>query len=246
MSRLANRRSRRSGRWLAGAIIVSLGLVLPARAIEMFTNFGDGSRIGLPSLEVPVQAYPGIPLRSDRIRARNRAQQARRAAEVTPRTGAEQAGVSPTGGATSRGSSKNPGGDGRPGYPGGGITIRPMGGQPFPSQGVAPQGKSVLRTPAGNGFPVPPPAASTPASTPQFQGTAWSDLRAGGTSSPAPTTPHNDTGGSFRGQTAPSAPTRPPAAEPVALPGFNQPVFPGTGQNPPPPTRSSPGPQPAR
>jgi hypothetical protein len=38
--------------------------------IEMFTFFGDGSRIGLPSLEVPVEAYPGIPLRSDRIRMR--------------------------------------------------------------------------------------------------------------------------------------------------------------------------------
>lgn len=44
-----------------------------ARAIEMFTFFGDGSRIGLPSLEVPVEAYPGIPLRSDRLRARRRA-----------------------------------------------------------------------------------------------------------------------------------------------------------------------------
>jgi hypothetical protein len=42
-------------------------------AIEMFTYFGDGSRIGLPSLEVPIEAYPGIPLRSDRIRARRRA-----------------------------------------------------------------------------------------------------------------------------------------------------------------------------
>ncbi|MBM4023429.1 MAG: hypothetical protein FJ284_14555 [Planctomycetes bacterium] len=42
------------------------------RAIEMFTYFGDGSRIGLPSLEVPVEAYPGIPLRSDRLRARRR------------------------------------------------------------------------------------------------------------------------------------------------------------------------------
>ena len=48
------------------------------RAIEMFTYFGDGSRIGLPSLEVPIEAYPGIPLRSDRIRARNRALQMRR------------------------------------------------------------------------------------------------------------------------------------------------------------------------
>ena len=44
-----------------------------AAAIEMFTYFGDGSRIGLPSLEVPIEAYPGIPLRSDRIRARRRA-----------------------------------------------------------------------------------------------------------------------------------------------------------------------------
>jgi hypothetical protein len=39
----------------------------------MFTYFGDGSRIGLPSLEVPIEAYPGIPLRSDRLRARRRA-----------------------------------------------------------------------------------------------------------------------------------------------------------------------------
>jgi hypothetical protein len=39
----------------------------------MFTFFGDGSRIGLPSLEVPVEAYPGIPLRSDRLRARRAA-----------------------------------------------------------------------------------------------------------------------------------------------------------------------------
>jgi hypothetical protein len=44
----------------------------------MFTYFGDGSRIGLPSLEVPIEAYRGIPLRSDRIRARNRAMQAGR------------------------------------------------------------------------------------------------------------------------------------------------------------------------
>ena len=42
----------------------------PVSGIEMFTFFGDGSRIGLPSLEVPVEAYPGIPLRSDRIRMR--------------------------------------------------------------------------------------------------------------------------------------------------------------------------------
>jgi hypothetical protein len=47
----------------------------PAMAIEMFTFFGDGSRIGLPNLEVPIEAYPGIPLRSDRIRARRRSMQ---------------------------------------------------------------------------------------------------------------------------------------------------------------------------
>lgn len=45
-------------------------LAAPAAAIEMFTYFGDGSQIGLPSLEVPIEAYPGIPLRSDRLRAR--------------------------------------------------------------------------------------------------------------------------------------------------------------------------------
>ena len=51
-------------------------------AVEMFTNFGDGSRIGLPSLEVPIEAYPGIPLRSDRIRARRRAMWGRPPAAV--------------------------------------------------------------------------------------------------------------------------------------------------------------------
>lgn len=55
-------------------LVVSLAAIPgDVRAIEMFTYFGDGSRIGLPSLEVPIEAYPGIPLRSDRIRARNRA-----------------------------------------------------------------------------------------------------------------------------------------------------------------------------
>ena len=55
---------------------VSAALPSPASAIEMFTFYGDGSRVGLPNLEVPVEAYPGIPLRSDRIRARRRAMQA--------------------------------------------------------------------------------------------------------------------------------------------------------------------------
>lgn len=58
----------------ASSALVAVALVAgQASAIEMFTYFGDGSRIGLPSLEVPIEAYPGIPLRSDRIRARRRA-----------------------------------------------------------------------------------------------------------------------------------------------------------------------------
>ena len=68
----------RASRRLAIPSVLLLAAALPAAAIEMFTYFGDGSRIGLPSLEVPVQAYPGIPLRSDRIRARSRSQQTRR------------------------------------------------------------------------------------------------------------------------------------------------------------------------
>jgi len=58
-------------RRLAAALTILVGLTtFPCPAVEMFTFFGDGSRIGLPSLEVPVEAYPGIPLRSDRLRAR--------------------------------------------------------------------------------------------------------------------------------------------------------------------------------
>jgi len=59
-------------------ILAAFAASLPetASGIEMFTYFGDGSRIGLPNLEVPVEAYPGIPLRSDRLRARRRAMQA--------------------------------------------------------------------------------------------------------------------------------------------------------------------------
>jgi len=71
--------------------LVALAVALAAAecgAIEMFTYFGDGSRIGLPSLEVPVEAYPGIPLRSDRIRMRRRG---RRQAPVTATPGAETA-----------------------------------------------------------------------------------------------------------------------------------------------------------
>jgi hypothetical protein len=74
-----------------------------ASGIEMFTYYGDGSRIGLPNLEVPIEAYPGIPLRSDRLRARRRAQQT--------------------------GSSVRLGPTGLPTRPGG-IIIRPMPTQP--------------------------------------------------------------------------------------------------------------------
>lgn len=95
------------GRAIAAAGILSLGMVLPAGAIEMFTYFGDGSRVGLPSLEVPIQAYPGIPLRSDRIRARMRSQQARRASAADSAT-------------------RSAAPDGRMAIPGSGITIRPM------------------------------------------------------------------------------------------------------------------------
>ena len=67
MPALATRR-----RWLLAVPLVALAAA-DCPAIEMFTFFGDGSRIGLPSLEVPVEAYPGIPLRSDRLRARRAA-----------------------------------------------------------------------------------------------------------------------------------------------------------------------------
>ncbi len=69
------RSSARHHRWPAAAVAFALALAAAdSPGIEMFTYFGDGSRIGLPSLEVPIEAYPGIPLRSDRIRARRRAQ----------------------------------------------------------------------------------------------------------------------------------------------------------------------------
>jgi len=70
MSFFAQPRARRLAT-LAVATVTLAATDCPA--IEMFTFFGDGSRIGLPSLEVPIEAYPGIPLRSDRLRARRRA-----------------------------------------------------------------------------------------------------------------------------------------------------------------------------
>ena len=71
---------------LAAVLVIAsaAGHASAGRAIEMFTFFGDGSRIGLPSLEVPIEAYPGIPLRSDRIRARNRAMMMRRSGPAQP------------------------------------------------------------------------------------------------------------------------------------------------------------------
>jgi len=72
----------------AGVAVVALALAAgETAAIEMFTYFGDGSRIGLPSLEVPIEAYPGIPLRSDRIRARRRAARPGPSAAVRAATG---------------------------------------------------------------------------------------------------------------------------------------------------------------
>ncbi len=73
------------------AATIVFGHAPAAPAIEMFTYFGDGSRIGLPSLEVPIEAYPGIPLRSDRIRARNRAMMMRRSGPGQPTAGQTRA-----------------------------------------------------------------------------------------------------------------------------------------------------------
>jgi hypothetical protein len=71
-----------SGILVAG--LLSTLTAAPGHAIEMFTFFGDGSRIGLPSLEVPIEAYPGIPLRSDRIRARRRGMRSIPAPQTQP------------------------------------------------------------------------------------------------------------------------------------------------------------------
>ena len=68
------------------ALFTVATLATETQGIEMFTYFGDGSRIGLPNLEVPIDAYPGIPLRSDRIRARRRAMQTGSAVRVGPGT----------------------------------------------------------------------------------------------------------------------------------------------------------------
>jgi hypothetical protein len=104
-------------------LVVLAAAATEARAIEMFTYFGDGSRIGLPSLEVPIEAYPGIPLRSDRLRARRRAMRAGPGTAV--RVG--------------------------PGTPVGGITIRAMPTGPAPAAEPipAPRPKAAPRTAPG-------------------------------------------------------------------------------------------------
>ncbi len=91
---------------VAVAIVAVAIVAAESRAIEMFTYFGDGSRIGLPNLEVPIEAYPGIPLRSDRIRARRRAMQSGSAVRVGP------------------------------GTPVGSVTIRPMPTRSMPSKSM--------------------------------------------------------------------------------------------------------------
>ncbi|MFM9197517.1 MAG: hypothetical protein ACKOWG_17610 [Planctomycetia bacterium] len=111
--RSASRRFLFSALVLAGLVGISPA---PARGIEMFTYFGDGSRIGLPSLEVPVEAYPGIPLRSDRLRARRRALQG------------------------GPGNSVRMGPQGLPTRPGG-IIIRSMPRQPVAAPGPTPIGE---------------------------------------------------------------------------------------------------------
>ena len=82
--------------------VTVVALAPAAHAIEMFTFFGDGSRIGLPSLEVPIEAYPGIPLRSDRIRARNRAMMMRRGMPAPPEASGQARTMQPARGITIR------------------------------------------------------------------------------------------------------------------------------------------------
>ena len=111
------------------AAACAVGPLPAARAIEMFTYFGDGSRIGLPNLEVPIEAYPGIPLRSDRLRARRRAMRTGPGAAVTV---------------------------GPPGYARG-ITIRSMPtGQPIQANHAGPAVPAVVSEEA---IPTPGPVA---------------------------------------------------------------------------------------
>jgi len=126
MRPLARARRRLS---LAGAAVAACLACADGFAIEMFTYFGDGSRIGLPNLEVPIEAYPGIPLRSDRLRARRRAMRTGPGAAVTV---------------------------GPPGYARG-ITIRSMPmGQPIQAN---PAGPAVPAVVSEEAIPAPGPVA---------------------------------------------------------------------------------------
>ena len=126
MRPLARARRRLS---LAGAAVAACLACADGFAIEMFTYFGDGSRIGLPNLEVPIEAYPGIPLRSDRLRARRRAMRTGPGAAVTV---------------------------GPPGYARG-ITIRSMPtGQPIQAN---PAGPAVPAVVSEEAIPTPGPVA---------------------------------------------------------------------------------------
>ena len=117
---------------VAAATLLAVALPIPASAIEMFTFFGDGSRIGLPSLEVPIEAYPGIPLRSDRLRARRRMQRPATAPQAEP-------GVTV----------------------GRGITIRQMPPVPMPIPETGDTPRPITR-PASRGRSQPVPVAPSP------------------------------------------------------------------------------------
>ena len=113
------------------AIVAVAILAAESQAIEMFTFYGDGSRIGLPNLEVPIEAYPGIPLRSDRIRARRRAMQTGSAVRVGP------------------------------GTPVGSVTIRPMPTRSMPSRSMPTTTMpETVAQPVAEPIPAPRPQAA--------------------------------------------------------------------------------------
>jgi hypothetical protein len=113
------------------AIVAVAILAAESQAIEMFTFYGDGSRIGLPNLEVPIEAYPGIPLRSDRIRARRRAMQTGSAVRVGP------------------------------GTPVGSVTIRPMPTRSMPTRSMPTTSMpETVAQPVAEPIPAPRPQAA--------------------------------------------------------------------------------------
>jgi hypothetical protein len=112
------------------ALFTVATLATETRGIEMFTYFGDGSRIGLPNLEVPIDAYPGIPLRSDRIRARRRAMQTGSAVRVGP------------------------------GTPVGSVTIRPMPTRSMPTTSMPETVEQPVAETVAEPIPTPQPQAA--------------------------------------------------------------------------------------